>query len=48
MVRKASAVWHGIGRAGDGKLLSDSGVRDQRSILSRRVWRMKSAPTRKS
>jgi osmotically inducible protein OsmC len=26
MVRKAKAVWHGTGRAGDGRLSSDSGV----------------------
>jgi lipoyl-dependent peroxiredoxin len=29
MIRKARAVWHGTGRAGDGKLSSDSGVLDQ-------------------
>lgn len=26
MIRKASAIWHGTGRAGDGSLTSDSGV----------------------
>jgi osmotically inducible protein OsmC len=26
MIRKAKAVWHGTGRAGDGTLTSDSGV----------------------
>jgi osmotically inducible protein OsmC len=26
MIRKAKAVWHGTGRAGDGKLSTDSGV----------------------
>src|SRR3569833_1969034 len=26
MIRKASAVWHGTGKAGDGHLSSDSGV----------------------
>ena len=29
MIRKATAVWHGTGRAGDGKLFSESGVLDQ-------------------
>ena len=29
MIRKARAVWHGTGRAGDGKLSGDSGVLDQ-------------------
>jgi lipoyl-dependent peroxiredoxin len=29
MIRKARAVWRGTGRAGDGKLSSDSGVLDQ-------------------
>ncbi len=29
MIRKATAVWHGTGRAGDGKLSSESGVLDQ-------------------
>jgi lipoyl-dependent peroxiredoxin len=28
MIRKARAVWHGTGRAGDGQLTSDSGVLD--------------------
>jgi osmotically inducible protein OsmC len=26
MIRKAKAVWHGTGRAGNGNLSSDSGV----------------------
>ena len=26
MIRKAKAVWHGTGRAGDGNLSTDSGV----------------------
>ena len=26
MIRKARAVWHGTGKAGDGQLTSDSGV----------------------
>jgi osmotically inducible protein OsmC len=26
MIRKATAVWHGTGRAGDGHLTSESGV----------------------
>jgi lipoyl-dependent peroxiredoxin len=29
MARKASAVWHGAGRAGDGTLTSESGVLDR-------------------
>src|SRR6201995_2985116 len=29
MIRKAKAVWHGTGRAGDGHLSSDSGVLSQ-------------------
>ncbi|MGA7808612.1 OsmC family protein [Bradyrhizobium sp.] len=29
MIRKAKAVWHGTGRAGDGNLTSDSGVLEQ-------------------
>jgi len=28
MIRKARAVWHGTGRAGDGQLTSESGVLD--------------------
>jgi lipoyl-dependent peroxiredoxin len=29
MIRKAKAVWHGTGRAGDGNLTTDSGVLEQ-------------------
>jgi lipoyl-dependent peroxiredoxin len=28
MIRKAKAIWHGTGRAGDGNLTTDSGVLD--------------------
>jgi lipoyl-dependent peroxiredoxin len=28
MIRKATAIWHGTGRAGDGNLTTDSGVLD--------------------
>jgi lipoyl-dependent peroxiredoxin len=28
MIRKAKAIWHGTGRAGNGNLTTDSGVLD--------------------
>ena len=48
MIRKARAVWHGTGRAGDGQLTTDSGVLDVTPYLFRLALKARKVQIRKN